>query len=252
MIKTEPSEVPADVDTEPSSTGQPIRLPAYKSKSDLVYETLRAQIVGGVLRPGHKLTVDALVRDLGVSKIPIREAMQRLESHGLVVTTAHVGAVVAPLDLHEVRGAFLARQVLEARSTRLAAEAISAAQLNTLDDLHAEMRAALRAGDLRRMSDCNARFHLTIAAATGFQVFVDLTDTLLLAIWRYRAVSPLDQNSWSRVVSEHEQIMHALHDRDPAAAESAADHHLRSQTDHESSLWEQTAAETGNSERASS
>ncbi|MEV6012251.1 GntR family transcriptional regulator [Streptomyces sp. NPDC051976] len=209
------------------------RLPKVKSKADLVYDTLHQAIAGGDLRPGDRINMDELSRNLGVSKIPIREAVKRLESEGLVVAQMHAGVVVATIDKKEMRGVFLAREAIESLVARLVAERVDDEVLARLDAVQAEMRTALDGGSVDLLPQLNSDFHRVLSEASGYRILTELTEQLLLTIRRYRVIAPRDDQNWRSVVEEHDAIIEALRQHDPEAAASAAAAHTTSQAGHE-------------------
>ncbi|MED7949009.1 GntR family transcriptional regulator [Streptomyces sp. BE303] len=209
------------------------RIPAVKSKADLVYESLRNAIAQGDLRSGERINMDELARTFGISKIPIREAVKRLESDGLLDSRVHAGVTVASVDVAEMRGVFLAREAIEALIASIAAERIDGTRLGGLEGVQRAMRGALDAGELVRMAELNSRFHRVLAEAAGYRVLGELTEQLLLTIRRYRITAPMGDRNWRSVVDEHDVIMDALRRRDPEAAADAARAHISSQVVHE-------------------
>jgi DNA-binding GntR family transcriptional regulator len=210
-----------------SRFGAPIK--PTPSKADQVYDQISAAILAGRLKPGDRVNVDEITRDLGVSKIPVREAMQRLEAQGLIVQTPHSGARVAPVSLREWRGVFLVRNELEGLSARLAAEAMTEADFAALRAAHEEMAALLAGGRLDQMSAQNRRFHRIIGKAAGYTTLEELVEQVLLTVARYRAVLELDPTVWRQVLTEHQAIIDALESRDPEQAAAAAQAHVRLQ-----------------------
>lgn len=201
-------------------------LAGFQTKADLVYERLRDAILSGELKPGERVNVDALSRQLGTSKIPLREAVQRLTTQGLVVQpNPHAGAQVAPLSLREMRGVYLARGALEGLAARVAATTVSDAELADLQDMHEQMRQLLVAGDHRDLSTLNRRFHTGIADATHYATLRELTDLTLLRVQHYR-IGVRVEPAWEQVISEHSAILDALRRRDAEQAEQAAREHV--------------------------
>ncbi|MET9397126.1 GntR family transcriptional regulator [Kitasatospora sp. NPDC002965] len=209
------------------------RDPAAKSKTDAVYESLRDAIVQGKLKPGERINMNELARTLGISKPPIREAVKRLEADRLLVSRIHAGATVAPIDVAEMRGVFLARETIETLVAQLAAERMDDTRFAELEDTRQAMRDALDAGTLEKMAELNSRFHQTLAQSAGHRVLHDLTEQLLLTIRRYRVTVPMGDRDWRSVVTEHDVIMDALRRRDPVAAADALRAHIGSQAVHE-------------------
>jgi DNA-binding GntR family transcriptional regulator len=201
-------------------------LTGFQTKTDLVYERLRSAILSGDMRPGEKVNIDALSRQLGISKIPLREAIQRLVSQGLVVQpNPHAASMVAPLSLREMRGVYLARGALEGLAARVAAESITAGELAALTELHEQMTFRYQRGTLAPLSELNRQFHNTIADATRYATLRELTDLTLLRVQHYR-VGVRVEPAWGQVMQEHAAILDALRAHDPVAAEQAAREHV--------------------------
>ncbi|GAA4245856.1 GntR family transcriptional regulator [Dactylosporangium darangshiense] len=201
-------------------------LAGFQTKAELVYERLRDAILTGELRPGERVNIDALSRQLGISKIPLREAVQRLTGQGLVVQpNPHAGAQVAPLSLREMRGVYLARGALEGLAARVAATTIADAELAGLQELHEQMRFQFDAGEVDGLSELNRRFHTGIATATHYATLRELTDLTLLRVRHYR-VGVRVEPAWGQVIAEHSAILDALRRRDADGAELAARDHV--------------------------
>ncbi|MFF6984655.1 GntR family transcriptional regulator [Streptomyces sp. NPDC008343] len=209
------------------------RLPAAKSKADLVHASLRAAIAAGELKPGERINMDELARTFGVSKIPVREAVKRLESEGLAVSRPHAGATVTALDTKEMRGVFLAREQIDGLVGELATRNMTPDLLEELVEVHLAMREAVDAGNMAELPDLNSVFHGLLATAAGYRILSELTEQLMLAIRRYRIIEPMDDQSWRSVLDEHEVIVQALGTGDAQAAAEAARAHTASQSRHE-------------------
>lgn len=199
------------------------------SKSDLVYEQIRAAIFDGRLKPGDRLNADGIGRELHVSKIPVREALKRLEAAGVIVQEPFMGARVARISPREWRGVFLIRIELEGLAARLAAESISEADVAELRTIHHEMESLHAAGELEPMSAKNRLFHRVIGRAAGYKTLSDLVEQVLLTLARTRVVMEVDPGVWRQVIDEHAEIILALSNRDPVAAEEAVQTHFRRQ-----------------------
>lgn len=135
---------------------------ATATKQERAYATLRERIVAGRYGPGHRLVIDALARELGVSQMPIREAIRRLEAEGWVVYNRNQGAQVAPVDAHSWAEAMGTLAVLEGYATALAAPHLTASDLAELRGANRAMEEALADLDVVAASDHNLRFHSVI------------------------------------------------------------------------------------------
>jgi DNA-binding GntR family transcriptional regulator len=180
------------------------------TKAVQIRQRLAKAIIDGELLPGDRLVLDELAREMGVSKIPIREALSSLEGAGLVVTSAHSGPRVAPLPFHEIRGIYQLREQVESLAMRLALDHLDEAVITELRDINGEMRRGLPLSDIVELSDLNAQFHLTIARTSSFDTIVESVADLLTKVRRYRAVMNGIAANWPQAVEEHDTIIDAL------------------------------------------
>ena len=115
----------------------------FRTKQEYVYQSLRGAIMRGELAPGQRLVIDDIARRLEVSAIPIREALQSLQSEGLVVSAPHVGATVASISQDEVHEVFSIMEGLETVAVREAAARLTQEQGQSLQAIVVEMDAAV-------------------------------------------------------------------------------------------------------------
>jgi len=151
----------------------------HRTKQEFVYRTLRGHILHCELQPGERLVIDDLARRLDVSAIPVREALQLLQSEGLVVNVPHVGATVAPISRESIVDVFSVLEGLETVATRLAATRADRGALDQLGILVETMDRALETGDTARWAEVNRRFHLAIAAMPGLPMLREMTERVL-------------------------------------------------------------------------
>jgi DNA-binding GntR family transcriptional regulator len=152
----------------PGHASQSIALPRrHVTKQQYVYGTLRDAIIRCELKPGERLVIDELARRLDTSIIPVREALRLLESEGLVVSIAHVGATVSPISRESIVEVFTILEGLETVSTRAAAELATSADLASLEDLVSAMDHALQSDRQAEWAQLNTRFHLEISRLSG-------------------------------------------------------------------------------------
>jgi DNA-binding GntR family transcriptional regulator len=146
----------------------------HLTKQQFVYSTLRESILRCELAPGTRLVIDDLARQFRVSIIPVREALRLLQSEGLVVSIAHVGATVAPISHASVVEVFTLLEGLEVVASRAAAQQATDADIATLKDLVAEMDRAIDAGSPQRWAEINTRFHLAICRTAGMPILLEM------------------------------------------------------------------------------
>ena len=144
-----------------------VRTPAFRTKQELVYHTLREEILSCTLQPEQRLVIEDIARRLHVSTIPVREALQLLQSEGLVDTTPHVGATVAPLSRESIVDVFSVLEGLQMVAGRLAAVRADDAALTRLADYVKAMDEAVNRNQFDAWADLNTRFHVAISDVPG-------------------------------------------------------------------------------------
>jgi DNA-binding GntR family transcriptional regulator len=144
-----------------------IRIPRATFAS-IVTERLRTAIVNGSLTPGSQLSEVELANSFGVSRGPVREALQRLVQEGLLLSEPHRGVFIPVLTDEDVNDIYLAREALESAAIRLiVANDTSAAASEELNQLVAQMERAEAAGDWESVGNFDLEFHVALVEASG-------------------------------------------------------------------------------------
>jgi DNA-binding GntR family transcriptional regulator len=193
----------------------------FKTKADLVYAHLREQILEGSYEPGARVSISAVARELGVSDIPVREGIKRLESEGLLKFETHKGAVVKSLNSLEIEELFAIRGELEALAMHRAASAITGDTLAQLRALLDQMSAAEHAKDGIEYGRLNREFHLTIYEAQSFERLSSMIRNLWDATDWCRRTFVEDSGNVLASKAEHEEMYEALKAGDGRAAAEA-------------------------------
>src|ERR1700742_2633365 len=127
-------------ESAPSSLWLGANAPRRSVLADEIYEIRKSKLMDNVVEPGSRLSIDGLARDFGCSPTPVREALARLESDGLVVKRAHHGYTVAPLmEAKSFDELFRVRLLLEPAAASWAATTATRTQIRNLEDLIEEM-----------------------------------------------------------------------------------------------------------------
>lgn len=210
----------------------PLSLPTpagggHRTKQEFVYHTLRDAIMQVVLVPGERLIIDELARQLEVSAIPVREALQLLQSESLVVMVPHTGATVAPISRDAILDVFTVLEGLETVGTRLAAARATDEDLAATEAIVDAMDAAMRSGQHEQWSTLNAQFHLKIAELTGLELLHEMTRRLLDRWQRVRRFyfKGVLGHRLPQAQREHRAIVAALRARDLPALQTLAREH---------------------------
>ena len=212
---------------------------------DRIHEQLRAAILSGDLPAGTPVIEADLSARLGASRTPVREALRRLESEGLLEPRGLRGSVVRALDPSEVSCIFEIREALESLAARRAARTIGAAGLAEMAVRLDGMRAAL--DDPAEMERYDTAFHDVILANAGGERLKRMLGDLREELIVHRFLSLSDPARRRETVAEHEAILAALraHDEE-AAAETTARHIAQARA----AVLRLTPAPTGAQEQA--
>ncbi|WP_433348862.1 GntR family transcriptional regulator [Microtetraspora malaysiensis] len=179
-----------------------------------VLEQLRRAILTGQLAPGSAIRQDALAEQLGVSRVPIREALKILEGEGQVIYRPRRGYMVAELALEDFLEVYRIRQILEEEAVRSAIERITDEDIQRLQDAHADVVAAGQAGEIIAMAAANRRFHFTLIDAAGMPRLRRFLSILWDASDVYRSLYYSEESNRDRVEREHQGIIDAVRARD--------------------------------------
>jgi DNA-binding GntR family transcriptional regulator len=191
--------------------------------ADQIYAAVRERIVGGDLTGDTAIRQDALAAELGVSKIPLREALARLEQDGLIVSKANRGFFVSPLSAAEAYDVFDLRLKLEPAAVAEAARRVSTADREQARRALAALNAATvdRAASVAAL---NRAFHMALVRPSGRTVTAQIIERLQVVAERYvvKHLEPTGRNA--RAIGEHDAlyVAWAAGDADEAARLSAA------------------------------
>lgn len=190
---------------------------------EAVYEAILDLITTRTLSPGQHLVETELAEQLGVSRQPVREAMQRLSNEGWVDLHPGYGAFVHTPTETEADQLLVVRSMLETESARLAAENATEEQIAHLKELVTTGRGATETGDTEAVVRLNAEFHRTITVASGNKVLAELAAQVDRRVrWYYTPVARIRGSaSWD----EHEELLWAIESRDVNAATALMNEH---------------------------
>ncbi|KOT64871.1 MULTISPECIES: GntR family transcriptional regulator [Streptomyces] len=200
-----------------------------------VYEALLELITTRALRPGQHLVESELAGHLGVSRQPVREALQRLNTEGWVDLRPAQGAFVHEPTEEEADQLLTVRTLLEAEAARLAAANAGSAGIAELEALCDKGEQAVRDDDVETAVATNAEFHAKVMALAGNAVLADLAAQVGRRVrWYYTPVArQRGKGSWA----EHRELIAAITDRDEARATAV----MRAHTEHTRRMYHERA-----------
>lgn len=188
-----------------------------------VRDELRDRILTGRLKPGDRLVERELAEGLGVSRVPVREAIRSLESEGFVVVQSPRRVVVRQLDRTDVEELFDVREALEGLAAGLAAQRASPRDLRKLERLLEDAAKATESSQASRITALNTRFHDEIVAIAGN----GLLSTVLHPLeGRLRWLTSQNEH-FGELLDEHWGLFEAIKSGDADRAKAAATEHVR-------------------------
>lgn len=198
--------------------------------SERAYRWIHARIAAGDLPVGRHLKEEELADAIGVSRTPVREAIQKLTAEGIVEFVPHRGAYVATWSVSDIEEIFDLRARLESYGARRAATGVSGAKIARLRSLAHRMDAAARgtapdAADV--VAELNNEFHLIVVEAAHSDRLTPLVTGLIQVALVHRTFRRYSPRHLARSLAHHHELVDALEARDPEWAESVMRSHVR-------------------------
>jgi DNA-binding GntR family transcriptional regulator len=201
--------------------------PRLSSLSEQVTEELRRQIVHSHRQPGDRLVELEIAAEMGVSQGTVREALQRLESDGLVERQSRTATFVTGSSLEEMYELSMIRQAVEGFTFRRAAKRITDKQCDELQSLVEQMREAARNKDMETLERIDTEFHQRVCELSGSRILLRVWLPLFTQLRRF--ITQAHQRFFpqrTEIADGHQPLVDALRSRDPKKAETAVTRHI--------------------------
>ncbi|MGF6413305.1 GntR family transcriptional regulator [Paraburkholderia sp. MM5482-R1] len=220
----------ADTTAASGAQGQSSAPIMHQQLSHLVTARLREAIVSGTYVPGERLVEGRIAQELDVSRVPVREALRALASEGLVEVRPRHGAVVASLQPSAAREMIQIRATLEGLNARLAAEHRTPELVGQIEQVLAEGKAKVDAGETAGLLELNARFHDLLYAAGANTILSDLMRSLRdrTRMLFTNASDAEVRQTWD----EHAAILRAVQSGDATLSALLAERHVMRAAQH--------------------
>lgn len=200
------------------------------SQGETAYQQLHDAIKTGLFQPGDRLRELDVAERLALSRTPVREALRKLESDGIVQHRARIGAVIRTLSYPEVVELYEMRVVLERTAARMAAKHASAAEIDALEELNKQILAST--DNAQVAATLNQEFHKCIYLATRNRFLLESARGLNNALMLLGPTTMADAERIKTVCLQHQEIIDAISKGDEAAAGNAAEKHLQTSLRH--------------------
>ncbi|HEX2827605.1 MAG TPA: GntR family transcriptional regulator [Burkholderiales bacterium] len=200
--------------------------PEYASRSELAYRKLRQAMEAGELKPGQRVMEVEIAEWLEVSRTPVREALRRLESEGMLEMEPRNGLVVASISRQAMLELYVMREVLEGTAARLCARNASDIELLELSEL--VKREAKLVDDLDALVRHNRQFHEAVHRGAHNRYLEKSLSAVNDSMWLLGRSQMLIPERAQESIDEHAELFRAIERRDADAAEDLARRHVQS------------------------
>ena len=203
----------------------------YLPLREVVFMTLRKQILRGELKPGERLMEIALAKKLGVSRTPIREAIRMLEHEELVVMIPRRGAHVADISRQELNDVLEVRMALEVLAARKACARMTQEEIAELDAAESRFEALVSTEDvdINELGEADEQFHDVIYRATQNRRLIQLLNNLREQMYRFRVEYLKDPGVRRELILEHSGMIRAFREKDAEECVEITGRHIENQ-----------------------
>jgi DNA-binding GntR family transcriptional regulator len=202
------------------------------SVSEAAYSAVKQVLLSSKYAPGGRVAIEELCQDLGVSRTPVFDALNRLEAEGLVHIIPRKGVYLVTLSEEKARDLYAVRESLEGMATKLAAKNVTDRQLDQLKKALDKQSSCLKEGDTEGYASATIRFHNIIVEAAGNKTLERFLSAVYSQMEALRLRTLYLPTRLRHSFAEHQRIFQALLKRDPELCERVAREHIVATTDY--------------------
>ncbi len=203
-----------------------LKIEGYELLSQKVYRVLKTEIVKGFLEPGTKLFEDKIATQMGVSRTPVREAIQKLAAEGLIKIAPNQTLIVTEVSPEDVKEVLQIRGVLEGLAARIAAKKINKQEIDELESVVTQMSLHITRENLSSYCKVVDEFHDLILNICGNKWITQIRDNLGSFIYRFRLKSLSVPGRLKCSLEEHRKIMESLKKHNSEDADRLSQIHM--------------------------
>jgi len=196
---------------------------------NIIAEKIKKEIVYGKIKHGSKLSTRKISEELNVSRTPVREAIRRLESEGLIELLPRRGFVVKEYSLDEIKEIYQVRKILESEAIRCACENISIKELKIIEDISRKLNQELKnqPSEIFKIQEINKKFHFSIYSICGNKTLCNIIENLWYKSFGLLITIFSAPHRRNEIPIEHQAIIDALKTRKPEEAVKALQEHIK-------------------------
>ena len=209
------------------------------SLGEQIEEAIKGEILSGELIPGQRLSIDELAQKWGVSSMPVRDAVRRLETSGFLIVAPRRGVFVSKFDQTRFKNILDIRSALECLAIELSIESIPEVEIDEAIEIYHEGEQYLaETGDSSKLAEDDQIVHDLIIKYCNNPKLIEIMDGLQSLIdWGHKTVESYLPDAFVKALPEHFRILEALKERDLEASQSAMRTHLKGTLDRTLAVW---------------
>jgi DNA-binding GntR family transcriptional regulator len=189
-------------------------MPKKATAQETALKSVRKMLASGKLKPGQQIIQDALASRLGVSRVPVREALKTLQAEGRVIHDPHRGYFVASLSVEDLTEIYHLRSILEDEALRVGIPNVSPADIAAIKGFHEEGIVATNKGDINQMAALNRKFHMAIYRLCKQERLITMIENLWDSLDAYRVLFLSDLSNCDRTNKDHARMIQLLKQKD--------------------------------------
>jgi len=205
-----------------------LKLESYELLSQKVYHVLKNAIVRGDLAPNSKLILTEIAKSLGVSNTPIREAINKLVSEGLIKIIPNKGIIVKEINIDDFKESLQVRAFLDGLIGKLASEKITDEEIDEMMGVIREMEYTVKKDDRLNYNDLDIQFHDFLLNITGNNKLKEIYNNLINQSNRFRLRTLKIPDRMGKSLKEHREIAFKIKERNPDEANRVSQEHIES------------------------
>ena len=227
-----------------TQSGNPLHI-ENKPLRERVVDVLREAIVSGEFKPGQPLVEMEIAAQLGISRAPLREALQFLSHEGLVEVTPYRGTVVKPLTRIDIEELYSLRSVLETFALQRVIAQNNPVNVSKLRQCYEDMLAAAQTGDRKQVNNIDREFHNLLIELSQHSLLAVTWSTVSLRVRQVMALRNRINPDIVQIANNHLPIIDAIAQNDEGVAITLLQKHISSAGDLIAELWDTSPAEDG-------
>ncbi len=200
--------------------------PDYKTKAQIAYQYILKKIHGGIVKPGERLIIENITKQLDMSRIPVREAFKKLESEGILEDIPNKSARIREISTEDIKDIYEIRKIVEPQAAIMALDHITTSDIKYLEDSVRKMEKSFKQKKIEDYIDLNKDYHFYIYKKSNNKWMPKYIESLWhIGRW-VNLVTYFEESVQKDYMDSHRKILKALQKRDKGLLKSSFIEHI--------------------------